>query len=136
MVIGMLVQVTVDTADPPHVGVLTLLDHDTIANNQVILIGIDNQGRACRQPDCVLIQSTSSMVFLDATANQSSGQHTQAAMILGNRGTRDSAHSRSRSPFAIVVHSLNRLDCAVLQHYGLAGLLRKRNIPGKQQRAH
>ncbi len=123
MVIGLLIYVTVDAADPPHVSVLTLLDHDTIANNQIILIGIDNQGRTCRQLHCVLIQRTLSMVFLDATTYQSSGQHTQAAMILGNRSTRDSAHSRSRSPLTIVVHGLNCLDCAVLQHYRLAGLL-------------
>ncbi len=41
MVNGLLVQVTVDAADPPHVGVLTLLDHDTIADDKVDLIGID-----------------------------------------------------------------------------------------------
>ena len=57
MVLGLLVQVTVDAADTPHVGVLTLLDYDTIADDQIVLIGIDNQRRACHQPDCVLVQS-------------------------------------------------------------------------------
>ncbi len=40
MVIGLLVQVTVDTADPPHVSVLTLLDHDTIADGCLATIQV------------------------------------------------------------------------------------------------
>ncbi len=55
MVIRLLVQVTVNDADTTYVGVLALLDHDTIADDQVVLIGIDHQGRTCRQPDRVLI---------------------------------------------------------------------------------
>ncbi len=42
MMIRLLVQVTVNAADTTHVGVLALLDHDTIADDKVILIGIND----------------------------------------------------------------------------------------------
>ena len=49
MVSGFLVLVAVDAADTPYVGVLALFDHDTIADNQVVLIGIDTLNRALLQ---------------------------------------------------------------------------------------
>ena len=43
VVSGLLIEMTVNVADPPDVGVLTLFDHDTVTHNDIMLFGINHQ---------------------------------------------------------------------------------------------
>jgi hypothetical protein len=56
-------------------------------------------------------------------------------MIFGNQPTRESTDSRSRCPLAVILHRLDTLYRSVLQHYGLAGLLSKRDARTQYHRA-
>ena len=80
MVFGFLVHMTVDAADTPNVGVLSLLDNDTITDDKVVLIRIDNHVSTVHQVNRVLIQSALGMVLLNGTADQTASQHAQTAI--------------------------------------------------------
>jgi hypothetical protein len=46
MVFRLLLDLAVDTAHPPDIGVLSLFDHDTVTQNHVLLFGINHDGTA------------------------------------------------------------------------------------------
>ena len=63
-------------------------------------------------------------MLLNSTADQPARNHTQAAVVVGNRAAREASDSGSSSALAIVVNNGYGFDRAVLQRYGLTGLLR------------
>jgi len=112
----LLIDLAVDAADTPDIGVLTLLHHDAISHNDIILFRINHQCASAFQSHGVLLQNLlAGVVSFNTAADQATGYSTESRVAVRQYSTANAAQQSSAGMRGFGLHLFNRFDRSVLE---------------------